>query len=104
MTDLLVALLSSCTIDLLQRPLAAALGARGFQTYFCIGGFGQARQEILNSESALYGNKPAVVVLYMDASDLFQELLEIPFTFSANTRKELAQAIAPAAGYPARRD
>jgi FkbH-like protein len=90
MTDVRVALLSSCTIDLLQKPLAAALEARGFHPSLWIGGFGQARQDILKPDSALYGHRPAVVILYMDACDLFQELLENPFAFSADLRKDLA--------------
>jgi FkbH-like protein len=90
MTDLRVALLSSCTIDLFQKPLAGALESRDFRASMWIGGFGQARQDILNPSSELYGHEPAVVVLYMDAGDLFRELLENPFAYSSDARKELA--------------
>ena len=90
MTDIRVAMLSSCTIELLQRPFAASLEARGFHPSFWIGGFGQFRQDILNSESQLYRLHPAVIVLYVDGSDLFQEVLENPFAFSPDARRELA--------------
>jgi FkbH-like protein len=90
MTDMRVAMLSSCTIELLQKPFAAALEARGFHPHFWIGGFGQFRQDILNSGSSLYSHDPTVIVLYMDGGDLFQEVLENPFAFSADARRELA--------------
>jgi FkbH-like protein len=90
MTDMRIALLSSCTIELLQKPFAAALEARGIHPSFVIGGFGQFRQEVLNASSALYVHDPAVILLYLDASDLFRELLENPFAFSADARHELA--------------
>jgi FkbH-like protein len=90
MTDIRVALLSSCTMELLQKPFAVALEARGFSASFWIGGFGQFRQDILNLDSALYAHHPEMIVLYWDGSDLFQEVLENPFAFSADARRKLA--------------
>jgi FkbH-like protein len=90
MTNLRVALLSSCTIELLHKPFLAALEARGFQSSFWTGGFGQFRQDVLNPSSALYSHEPAVIVLYLNGSDLFQEILENPFAFSVDARRELA--------------
>ena len=90
MTDMRVALLSSCTIELLQKPFAAALEARSIHASFWAGGFGQFRQDVLDPSSALYTHDPAVIVLYLDGGDLFQEVLENPFAFSADARRELA--------------
>jgi FkbH-like protein len=90
MRDLRVALLSSCTIELLQKPFSAALEARGIRPSFWVGGFGQFRQDVLNSDSPLYRHDPAIIVLCLDAADLFQELVENPFAFSAEARRELA--------------
>ncbi len=90
MRDLRVALLSSCTIELLQKPFAAAFEVHGIHPSFWVGGFGQYRQDILSSDSALYRYNPAVIVLHLDAADLFQELAENPFAFSAEARLEAA--------------
>jgi FkbH-like protein len=90
MTEMRVALLSSCTIDLLQKPFAAALQVHDLHPSFWVGGFGQFRQDVLNLDSALYTYDPAVIVLYLDGGDLFQELLEDPFAFSADARREFA--------------
>lgn len=90
MTDMRVALLSSSTIDLLKRPMSSALEARGFYPSFWIGGFGQFRQDALNSSSSLYLHNPEIIVLYLDGNDLFQEALENPFAFSQEARRELA--------------
>jgi len=90
MRDLRVALLSSCTIELLQKPFAAALEGRGIRPSFWVGGFGQFRQDILNSDSMLYRHNPEIIVLYLDCSDLFQELAENPFAYSPEARRERA--------------
>ncbi len=90
MTELRVALLASCTIEVLQKPLAAELEKRGIQAEFWVGGFGQYRQDILNAASGLYGFGPAVVVLYLDGEDVFKELIENPLEADAGARRELA--------------
>lgn len=86
MTNLRVALLSSCTIELLERPLAAALGHRGFSPAIWTGGFGQYRQDILDDRSPLYAHAPDVVVLHLDGEDVLQELLRNPFAMDAEAR------------------
>jgi FkbH-like protein len=94
MIDIRVALLSSCTVDLIQKPFAAALEARGIHPTVWIGGFGQYRQDILNAGSELYSHQPAVIILHLDGEDLFQEVRENPFAFSPDTRRELAHRCA----------
>jgi predicted enzyme involved in methoxymalonyl-ACP biosynthesis len=86
MTNLRVALLSSCTIELLERPFSAALGLRGFSPEIWTGGFGQYRQEILDERSSLYAHAPDAVVLYLDGEDLFQEMLRNPFVLDPDAR------------------
>ena len=90
MNNLRIALLASCTIELLQRPLSACLEARGVDPAVWIGGFGQYRQDVLVQDSGLYRHNPSVIVLYLDGADLFQELLENPFEFSPEARREFA--------------
>ena len=90
MTNLKVALLSSCTIELLERPFSAALERRGFSPAFWTGGFGQYRQDILDARSPLYGFAPDIVALYLDGEDQFQELLANPFAMDAKARLEFA--------------
>lgn len=91
MTDLRVALLASCTIEVFERPFAAALRQRGFAPSFWIGGFGQYQQDILDAGSGLYAQDPNVVVLYLDGEDLFRELLRNPFTQLADARRAHAE-------------
>lgn len=94
MTNLRVALLSSCTIQVLERPFAAALRERGFAPSFWIGGFGQYAQDVLNPASELYAFAPEVIVLYLDGEDLFHELLQNPFASLADARREHAGRLA----------
>lgn len=90
MKDMRIALLSSCTIELLARPLSAALEGRGLRPSVWIGGFGQYRQDVLNVDSDLYSNDPNVIVLYLDGADLFQELLDNPFNTPSDSRRAFA--------------
>src|SRR5215211_983103 len=94
MTHLRVAILSSSTIEVLERPFTAALRQHGFTPSFWIGGFGQYRQDVLNADSALYAHSPDVVVLYLDGDDLFRELLQNPFANLAEGRVENARRFA----------
>src|SRR4051812_44754751 len=90
MTELRIALLSSCTIEMLERPFAAALRDRGLQPAIWMGGFGQYEQDVLNPASGLYGHEPSAVVLYLDGEDLFRELLQNPVASLAEARREYA--------------
>jgi FkbH-like protein len=90
MTDFRIALLASCTIELLQKPLSAALEERGLHPSVWISGFGQYRQDVLNADSGLYRDDPSLIILYLDGADLFQELLENPLNAAAHIRGEFA--------------
>ena len=94
MTDLRVALLSSSTVELLERPLTAALEERGFTASLWTAGFNQYRQEILNADSPLYRHEPDVVVLYLDGEDVFRELLQNPFGTAAARRHDAGSNLA----------
>jgi len=94
MTQLRVALLSSCTIEVLERPLAAALRERGFEPSFWISGFGQYRQDALDPASGLYQHDPNVVLLYLDAEDLFRQLLQNPFANVGDARRAEGRRVA----------
>jgi FkbH-like protein len=94
MTPLRVALLSSCTIEVLERPLAAALRERGFEPSFWISGFGQYRQDVLDPASGLYQQDPNVVLLYLDAEDLFREQLQNPFATLGEARRDAGRRAA----------
>jgi FkbH-like protein len=91
MTDLRLALLSSCTIDYLRQPLTLALRSHSIDPVFWTGGFGQYRQEVLDSTSGLYAHNPSLIVLYLDGADLFQELLEQACTTSSKAGIEVAR-------------
>ena len=94
MTQLRVALLASCTVEVLERPLGAALRERGFEPSFWISGFAQYQQDVLNPASGLYAHEPNVVLVYLDAEDLFRDLIKNPFAQLAEARKETAGRIA----------
>lgn len=91
MTELRLAFLSSCTSEFLQQPLKSALEQILIRPSIWTGGFGQYRQDILNPKSELYEQNPAVIVLYLDGSDLFQEINENPFGFSEKARRDYAE-------------
>ena len=86
-----IALLASCTIDLIKEPLAATLSARDIAADFWIAGFGQYRQLLIDPESECYRFDPHIAILYLDAEDLFAPLLEHPLDFNKSEREELVQ-------------
>jgi len=86
-----IALLSSCTIELLQRPLAEALSERGLAAEFWTAGFNQYRQALIDQESGCYRFNPDVVILHLDGEDLFAPLLEAPLDFDRAERESLAR-------------
>jgi FkbH-like protein len=87
-----IALLANCTMDLLQDPLTAELRARGRHAEFWVAGFNQFRQEILNPDSGLYRFVPDFVLIYLAGEDLLARLLQNPFDFNAESRRNLAQS------------
>jgi FkbH-like protein len=89
-----VALLASCMIELIEKPLAAKLSERGINADFWIAGFGQYRQALIDPESECYRFAPDLVILYLDGEDLFAPLLEHPLGFNRQEREELAQRCA----------
>ena len=91
MTDLRVALLSSCTMEVFERPFAAALRQRGFTASFWTSGYGQYQQDVLDESSGLYRHAPNVVVLHLDGEDLFREMLQDPLAAPADGRREQAE-------------
>ena len=98
MSELRVALLASCTIEVFERPFAAALRQRGFAPSFWTSGFGQYQQDILDARSGLYALDPNVVVLYLDGEDLFRELLRNPLAELADARRAHAERTAAQVG------
>lgn len=98
MSELRVALLASCTIEVFERPFAAALRQRGFAPSFWTSGFGQYQQDILDAGSGLYALDPNVVVLYLDGEDLFRELLRNPLAQLADARRAHAERTASHVG------
>ena len=86
-----IALLSSCTIELIEKPLAAALGKRGLAAEFWTPGFCQYRQVLIDPDSECYRFDPDAVILYLDGEDLFRSLLENLLDFNRPEREQLAQ-------------
>jgi len=68
-----------------------SLKSDGLEASIWIGGFGQYRQDILDSNSGLYKHDPSVILLCLDGADLFQDLLEHPFEMSGEARRELVR-------------
>ena len=89
-----IALLASCTIELIERPIATALAERGIAAGFWIAGFGQYRQALIDAGSAFYRFDPHVAILYLDGEDLFAPLLEQPLHFDPSEREEFSQRLA----------
>jgi FkbH-like protein len=85
-----IALLASCTIDMIERPLAAALSERGLTAEFWSPGFCQYRQALIDADSECYRFDPHVAILYLDGEDLFASLLDRPLDFNPSEREQLA--------------
>ena len=94
MPSLRVALLANCTLDLLKPSLESALAGRGLRPDFWVAGFNQYRQAILEPQSGLYGFDPQFVILYLDAQDLFTDLMESPLDFTRDQRRERVEQAA----------
>lgn len=77
-----IALLSSCTVDILARHLENFSKDLDWKPEFFIAGFNQYKQEILNGNSQFYNFKPEVTILFLDGEDLFRTLLDSPFELS----------------------
>ena len=89
-----VAMLGSCTLELLTPLLESALASRGLRPETWVAGFNQYRQAILDPQSTLRSFDPQFVILYLDAQDLFADLLECPLDFSPDRRRERVQQAA----------
>ena len=94
MTDLRVALLSSCTMEVFERPFAGALRQRGYTPSFWTSGYGQYQRDILDETSGVYRHDPNVVVLHLDGEDLFREMLQNPLATLAEARRAQAKQAA----------
>ena len=88
LAEIRIAVMSSCNLDLLGKPLSAALRGRGFAAQIRNTGFDQYRQEILDPASGLYAFEPHAVLLFLDAADLFADLLRDPFSQPEELRRE----------------
>ncbi len=86
-----IALLASCTIELIEKPLATTLSEYGIASERWFAGFGQYRQALIDPESECYRFDPHVVILYLDGEDLFAPLLEQPLAFSRSEREAFVE-------------
>ena len=91
-----VALLASCTAEMLQEPLAEELSKHGFEAKFWASGFDQFRQAVLSPGSGLYEFEPEIVILYVDGADVFADVMRNPLAIrdSAPIGPERAMEIA----------
>jgi FkbH-like protein len=74
-----LAILSSSTPDLLAAALRADFQAQRAELDVWNAPFNQYRQELWNAQSTLYTRAPEVVMLYLEAEDLFADSLANPF-------------------------
>jgi FkbH-like protein len=91
--NLRVAMISNCSIELLEKLLEDALNQKNIPAELWIGGFGQYRQLILDLNSPLYSYAPNIVLLYLDGEDLFSELTSNPFDHDSNHSLTVAQSL-----------
>lgn len=88
-----VSLLASSGSELLQTPLRQAFETKGLDAEFRNAGFAQYQRAILDPGSEVYDFEPQIVLLYLDAADLFAGVLENPLAQTPATRE---QAVADA--------
>ena len=91
MTVSSLALLSSSGTDLLADAIRTEWQARESGVRICQSGFNQYRQDLSNADSAIYRESPDIVVLHLDAEDLFADCVRDPFNYDASARLQRAQ-------------
>ena len=85
-----VALLSSCNLDMLVKPLLRALDERGVKAAVWKSGFNQYCQDLLDGDSAFYAEKPDAILLFLEAADIFADVLRDPFALDEQGAQDLA--------------
>ncbi len=89
-----MALLSSSGTQLLADAIDSELRAWGWDVRIWQSGFNQYRQDIANPGSPIYLDPPQVLVLHLDAEDLFADLLRDPFSHEGPARLQRAKEAA----------
>lgn len=87
--NLKIAILSNITLDLLAPSLEEELDELGLSTSFYIAGYNQYTQEILDPNSLYYAFKPNITILFIDAEELYKDILSSPFEFNNEEKREL---------------
>ena len=91
-----VALLSSFTIEFIIDPLIVQGFLEGLDVEIYQAGFGQFRQEILDSSSGLYAFQPDLVVLACEGRDWMPGLYRDYLANKSNSSAVLAQSASEA--------
>jgi len=90
--ELRLALLASSNLDLLEKPLTEQLAEKGFSPKIWNPGFNQYKQAILDPSSGLYQDKSEVILLLLDAADLFAGCLAHPYKHSIDDIPTIVEA------------
>lgn len=84
-----IALLASCTAQLLPKLLTEELREYGVEADIWCAGFDQFRQQLLKPDSEVYSLRPDAILLYLDGEDLFRACLSDPFSMTAAEREQV---------------
>lgn len=78
--DIQVAVLAASNLDLLASPLCQRMAEKGLTASVWNAGFNQYWQMVIDPASGLYSQDFDAVIMFLDASDLFGDLLGNPLT------------------------
>ena len=89
-----IALLSSSTTQLFAGCLKNEMRNWGWEVRVWESAFNHYRQDIANPRSRLYNEQPDVVMLYLEAEDIFPDCIREPFAVDNSARSERAREAA----------
>jgi FkbH-like protein len=92
--EIRVAVLAASNLDLLASPLRQEIMEKRLAASVWSAGFNQYRQAVIDPASRLYADEADAVILFLDALDLFGELLEDPLTATPEAGHEAAERMA----------
>ncbi len=92
--EIRVAVLAASNLDLLALPLRQELVEKQLIASVWSAGFNQYRQAAIDPASRLYTDGADAVILFLDAPDLFEDLLADPLTATREAGQQAAERMA----------
>lgn len=92
--EIRVAVLAASNLDLFVSPLKQEIAKKGLSASIWTAGFNQYRQAVIDPASQLYAADCDAVILFLDAPDLFGDLLADPLRATLEVARDAAEQVA----------